>query len=187
MPHQREITAPGSLLDTRGRLRQPGWARQPWLDANLDVLSRWRAALRLKRWDYYGIWTPDLYVSATVSHVGYVGLVFCYVVDRRSGAQADHTITRVFGRGVALPRNSDSGDVHYRDGRTEMHFTLDDGGRHLRVDDPGFDAGRGLHIDAVLACPPAHESVVVCTPMQGDCFFYNRKINCMRATGSVRW
>ena len=184
---QREITTPGSLLDARGRLRSRGWARQPLLDANLEVLPRWRAALRLKRWDYYGIWTPDLYVSATVSHVGYVGLVFNYVIDRRSGQQADHTVALPLGRGVSLPRNSDSGDVHYTGRQIDSHFTLENGVRHLRVDDTAFDGGRGLHIDATLACPPAHESIVVCTPMQGDCFFYNRKINCMRATGSIRW
>lgn len=183
---QHEITTPGPLLDARGRLRQRGWARQPLLDANLDVLSAWRAAVRLKRWDYYGIWTPEWYVSATVSHVGYVGLVFCYTVDLRSGRQADHTLTLPFGRGVRLPHNSDSGDVRY-DGRIRAAFTLVDGGRHLRVDDPAFDAGRGLFIDARLSCPPAHESVVMCTPMQGDCFFYNRKLNCLPATGSIRW
>jgi hypothetical protein len=184
---QREITTHGSLLDARGRLRQPGWARQPLLDANLEVLPGWVSALRLKRWDYYGIWTPDLYVSATVSHVGYVGLVFCYVIDLRSGRQVDHTITRALGRGVTLPRNSDSGDVRYDDGRIRACFALVEGGRQLRVDDPSFDAGRGLHIDAMLGCPPAHESVVMCTPMQGGCFFYNRKINCMPVTGTIRW
>lgn len=184
---QHELTTSGTLLDARGRLRQRGWARQPRFDANLEVLSRWITATRLKRWDYYGIWTPDWYVSATVSHVGYVGLVFCYAIDLRSGHQPDHTITRPFGRGVALPRNSDSGDIHYDDGRLRFDLALSDTTRHLRVDDPSFDAGRGLQIDASLACPPTHESVVMCTPMQGDCFFYNRKINCMPATGSVRW
>src|SRR5580765_5173828 len=103
MSHQREITAPGPLLDVHGRLRQPGWARQPVLDANLDVVPAGRRALRLKQWDYYGIWTPDWYVSATVSHVGYVGLVFCYTIDRQSGQQADHTITIPLGRGIDMP------------------------------------------------------------------------------------
>lgn len=184
---QREITTPGPLLDARGRLRQPGWARQPLLDANLEVLPSWRTTLRLKRWDYYGIWTPDLYVSATVSHVGYVGLVFCYVIDLKSGQQVDHTITRPLGMGVTLPRNSDAGDIHYVGSGITVRFALTGGVRRIHVDDSSFDAGRGLHIDAALACPPAHESVVMCTPMQGGCFFYNRKINCMPATGTIRW
>jgi len=96
-------------------------------------------------------------------------------------------VTRPLGRGVALPRNSDSGDVLYEAGRMRSHFALVDGGRHLRVDDAAFDNGRGLYIDALLSCPANHESVIMCTPMQGDCFFYNRKINCMRASGTIRW
>jgi hypothetical protein len=50
---------------------------------------------------------------------------------------------------------------------------------------PGFAGGRGLTIDVVLAAPAAHESIVMCTPMGGDRFYYNRKLNGLRASGTI--
>jgi len=185
---QREIAAAGPLLDAGGALAAPGWARRPLLDANLEaaatgVLGR----LRLKRWDYYGIWTPGLFASATVAHLGYLGSVFTYVVDLASGRHVEHSIVRPFGRGVTLPRNSDAGEVRYDDGRTRLVFGVDRERRRLSVVDPDFDAGRGLAIEVALACPPRHESVVTATPFAGGGFYYNRKINAMPASGELRW
>lgn len=184
----REITETGPLLTADGRLAQAGWSRRPLRDANLECAAPgWLRALRIKRWDYYGVWTPELYASATVSHVGYVGLAFVYVVDLRSGAQAEATHVRPLGRGCELPRNSDRGDVAYDDGRMHLCFELADGVRRLRAVHAGFDRGRGLRMEVELAEPPAHESIVMCTPMGRDRFYYNRKINGLRASGTIMW
>ena len=59
---QHEIAAAGPLLEAGGALAAPGWARRPLLDANLDAAATGALGrLRLKRWDYYGIWTPRLF------------------------------------------------------------------------------------------------------------------------------
>src|SRR3972149_11954406 len=67
----REITVPGILLDERGELAQAGWARQPYLDCNLEnarsVSLRPLRALRLKRWDYYAVATPAHFFSVTLA------------------------------------------------------------------------------------------------------------------------
>ena len=185
---QRELSEVGPLLDADGRLHRPGWLRQPLLDANLEraapgVLRR----LRLKQWDYYGVWTPDLYVSATVSHVGYAGLVFFYIVDLVGGGQVDHTITLPFGRGLHLPTDSRHGETTYAAGGTRVAFRTTANVRVLDVTDPAFDGGRGLRIDVTLACPSEHESIVMATPMGGDRFYYNRKLNGLRAAGRIVW
>jgi hypothetical protein len=185
---QREIAAAGPLLEAGGALAAPGWARRPLLDANLDAAATGALGrLRLKRWDYYGIWTPRLFASVTVAHVGYLGNVFTYVVDLETGQHVEHSLVRPFGRGVALPRNSDAGDVLYDDGRTRIAFGVEPERRSLSVSDPGFDGGRGLEIEVALACPPEHESVVTATPFAGGGFYYNRKINAMPASGELRW
>lgn len=185
---QREITEPGPLLDAGGRLRTAGWARRPHLDANLEraapgLLRR----LRVKRWDYYGIWTPSLFASATLSDIGYAGLAFVYVVDLTTDRHAELTRVRPLAWGIDLPRNSDAGDIEFDDGRIALRFTVKPESRHLDVVAPRFDGGRGLRIDVDLACPADHESIVIATPMGGDRFYYNRKINCMRAEGLITW
>jgi hypothetical protein len=88
---------------------------------------------------------------------------------------------------VALPRNSDAGDILYEDGRTRLAFGVEPGRRSLSVIDHDFDGGRGLEIEAALECPPQHESVVTATPFSGGGFYYNRKINAMPASGELRW
>ena len=185
---EHEITTRGPLLADDGTLVEPGWARRPLRDANLEraapgLLRR----LRIKRWDYYGVWTPQWFASATLSHVGYLGLAFVYVVDLRDGRIVGDTRMRPFGRGMDLPRNSDSGNIAYDDGRVHLAFDLTPDARHVYAADAAFDGGRGLTIDVRLATPPSHDSIVMCTPMGGDCFFYNRKLNGLRASGTVTW
>ena len=71
---QQEITNPFPLLDESGELVQVGWARQPYLDCNLEDARFYGCrpfqALRMKRWDYYGVTTPDLFFSVTLAHLG---------------------------------------------------------------------------------------------------------------------
>jgi len=185
---QHEITTAGPLLATDGRLLERGWARRPLRDANLEcaapgLLQR----LRCKRWDYYGIWTPHWFASATLSHIGYLGLAFVYAVDLRDGRIAGDTRLRPFGHGMQLPRNSDSGDSAFDDGRLRLAFDLTSETRRVYAADAAFDDARGLSIEVELATPPTHDSIVMCTPMGGDRFFYNRKLNGLRSRGQVRW
>lgn len=185
---QREITESGALLDLRGRLRCPGWARQPLLDANLEDASLPALGrFRIKRWDYYGIWTPEIFASATLSDLGYAGLAFFYLVDLQDGRHVEYTRTIPLGRGIYLPRNSVAGDASYDDGELHVQFGAGSNGRRLDVTVPPFDSGRGLRIAIDLACPPHHESLVIATPMAGRHFYYNRKINALPARGAIAW
>jgi hypothetical protein len=185
---QREITAPGPLLDASGALAAPGWARRPLLDANLERAATGALGrLRLKRWDYYGVWTPHLFASATVAHLGYVGNVFTYLVDLESGRHVENALLRPLGAGVELARNSDAGEVRYDDGKTRAVFGVEEGRRLLSVADRRFDGGAGLEIEVTLECPGEHESVVTATPFAGGGFYYNRKLNALPASGALRW
>ena len=61
---QNELTQPGLLLNPQGQLVQVGWSRQPILDCNLEnarfYTLRFLQRYRIKRWDYYAIFTPQL-------------------------------------------------------------------------------------------------------------------------------
>ena len=142
---QRELTQPSPLLDRDGRLTQVGWSRQPLLECNLDAARFYRMRglqwLRLKRWDYYGVTTPEIYFSATLAHLGYAGTVFVYVIDFETGAMHEETLLVPLGSGIRLPRNSDSGESTYTSKAARLRFWGETGVRSVQVAWPGFNHG----------------------------------------------
>ncbi len=170
--------------------RQVGWSRQPLLDCNLEATRFYRLRalqwLRLKRWDYYGLTTPEFYFSATLAHLGYAGTVFVYVIDFATGAMHEETLLVPLGRGIRLPRNSDSGESSFAGKAAQLRFSAEGGARHVQVTWPAFNHGEGLEADVEMALPPAHESMNIVIPIPPKRFYFNRKINCMRANGWVK-
>jgi hypothetical protein len=86
---QNEITQPGPLLDAGGRLAQVGWSRKPLLDCNLENANFYTfhalQRFRIKRWDYYAVFTPRRFFSATIADLGYAGNIFVYTLDFLTG------------------------------------------------------------------------------------------------------
>jgi hypothetical protein len=185
----KEITKRGPMLDKQGNLVDYGWARQPLLDANLENVNiyalKFFQPLRIKRWQYFGITTPTHFFSFTLSHVGYLGPVFAYVLDFNTGQYYEQTLNIPFGSGIVLPRNSTSGDCSYEKGSLYLRFyTPTDNERRLEVNWPGF-GGSGLKADVKMFLREGHESVVNAFPYENRRFFYTRKVNCMPAEGAV--
>ena len=187
---QTLITKPGPLLNPDGSLAQAGWSPQPLLDCNLEAARsegtpRFWQPMRIKRWDYYGITTPTHFFSFTVSHVGYLASIFAYVLEFNTGKYTEKTLTLPFSRKVSLPRNSTEGTSTYDDGKVRLEFSVLPGKREIRVNWPNFSNGTSLKAEAAFACPPEQESMVIAIPIAGNRFYYNRKTNCMPATGWV--
>jgi hypothetical protein len=126
MPVQQEITSPSSLLNPDGRLKQVGWARAPLLDCNLEAVRFYPAPLRflqrfrVKRWDYYGITTPDRFFSVTLADLGYAGQAFVYTVDYATGRYHEETLTIPPGSSIFLPRNSTQGETLFDNGAVRL-------------------------------------------------------------------
>lgn len=187
---QRQLKGPGPLLNRDGSLADVGWARQPVLDCNLENAGfyglRFLQPLRIKRWDYYGLTTPTHFYSFTLSDLGYLQMVFAYVVDFEKQSHHEETLTLLPGAGVRLPRSSQEGDSCFESGKARLKFSAGPDARRLEVDWPGF-GGQGLHCQARLALPAHHESLVIVVPIKGKRFYYNRKINCMPVEGQVEY
>jgi len=187
---QRELTQPSPLLARDGRLGQVGWSRRPLLDCNLDATRFYRLRglqwLRLKRWDYYGVTTPEFYFSATLAHLGYAGTVFVYIIDFATGAMHEETLLVPLGSGIRLPRNSDSGESTYTGKAARLRFLAETGVRHVQVAWPGFNHGEGIEADLTMALSPTHESMNIVIPIPPRRFYFNRKVNCMPAGGWVK-
>ena len=188
---QTELNQPGKLLLPDGRLTQVGWARQPLLDCNLEA-ARFYALrpfqrFRIKRWDYYAVFTPRHFYSATIADLGYAGNIFFYTLDFETGELHEEGLVIPLGKGVELPRNSTEGDSHFENEKVNLTFRLQADQRHLSVSWPGFDKGRGIEAVITLTCPPENESMNIVIPIGRKRFYYNRKINCMPASGMVKY
>jgi hypothetical protein len=185
---QRMLKGPGPLLERDGRLADVGWARQPVLDCNLESAGFYRLRflqpLRIKRWDYYGLTTASHFYSFTLSDLGYLQMVFAYVVDFAARSHHEETLTLPPGAGVQLPRNSTAGESAFDNGKVRLLFKVEAESRVLEVDWPGFGGG-DLRARARLALPPEHDSMVIVIPIRGRRFYYNRKVNCLPAEGWV--
>ena len=115
---QKEIAQPGPLLEPTGQLAQAGWSRQPLLDCNLEA-ARFLALrplqrFRMKRWDYYAVFTPRRFLAVAIADLGYAGNVFAYTLDYQSGHLHEESLVIPLGKGVELPRNSDQGDNYFK-------------------------------------------------------------------------
>jgi hypothetical protein len=190
---QNEITRPGDLLDKDGNLAQVGWSRFPILDPNLERMAFYHKLIRplqfarTKRWDYYAVFTPQRFFSATIADLGYAGNIFVYIMDFASGDLHEEGLVIPLSRGILLPRDSTQGETSFANRKVRLSFKVSPGRRALSVSWPGFHDGRGVYADISLACPPEHESMTIVIPIPEKRFYYNRKINCMPAQGTLRY
>lgn len=192
-PGQKEIVNPGSLLDTNGRLNQAGWSPHPLLDCNLEQaefytgLKRPFQRFRMKRWDYYAVFTPRRFFSATIADLGYAGNLFVYIMDFEQRTLHEEGLVIPLGQGIVLPRNSTEGRSHFNGQGLRLDFEAGPGYRAVSVDWPKFHEGRGVSAEFRLACPDDHESMNIVIPIEGKRFYFNRKINCLPAEGWVKY
>jgi hypothetical protein len=188
---QNELTLPGPLLDGQGHLAQVGWSRQPVLECNLEnarfYALRPLQRFRIKRWDYYAVFTPQRFFSATIADLGYAGNVFVYTLDYARNELHEEGLVIPLGRGIQLPRDSTSGETRLVHRQASLRFQAEAGERRVFVDWPGYHDGRGIRADITLTCLPEHESMTITIPIGAKRFYYNRKINCLPAQGTLQY
>jgi len=188
---QTELTQPGNLLDPVGSLSQVGWSRQPLLDCNLEnarfYALRSLQRFRMKRWDYYAVFTPRRFFSATIADLGYAGNIFVYTLDFITGDLHEEGLVIPLSRGIILPRNSTAGDARFANRRASLDFRLTPTGRRILVSWPDFHSRRGIQADILLHCSPEHESMNIVIPIGKRRFYHNRKINCLPAEGVLHY
>lgn len=180
-----EVTQRHPLLDEHGRLKEAGWSRSLLQEYRREDIKakRWR----IKEWDYYLILNDHYGVAFTISDDGYIGLQSVSLLDFKKGWEHTETNLNAFPMGkLKLPTSSESGSCKYRDKRLDMEFKVMKGKRILRCDFQSFYEGKPFHCEITLHQPDM-DSMVIATPWKEKktAFYYNQKINCMRAEGSV--
>lgn len=188
---QKEIIDSGVLLDEQGKLTRIGWARHQNLDCNLENVNfyqlKFLQKFRVKRWDYYAIFTPTRFFSATIADLGYAGNIFVYTIDFSTGELHEEGIVVPLGKDIILPRNSTEGDSRYANKDLVLDFKVRGRKRNLSVSWPGFHDGLGIEAEISLLEPEHYQSMNIVIPIGSKRFYYNRKINCLPASGFIRY
>ena len=181
---QHEITTPGLLLNKEGNLREPGWARKLILNYRREDIKA--PKFRIKEWDYYIVNDGHHGVALTVADNGYMSLISASVLDFDAPREKTMSIMTAFPMGkLHMPNTSEAGDVRYCGKRVQMAFLKSQGARHLDCRFEKFSEGKALSLSLDLE-EPEMDSMVIATPFEKPgTFYYNQKINCMRASGRV--
>lgn len=186
MRENHEIVRSAPLLNASGDLAEPGWARKL-----LPVYQRKEihaSPLRIKEWDYYLITDGHVGLALTIADNGYMGLDSISFLDFDEGWEKTKSPMRLLPLGkTRLPESSECGTSEIARGDYALAFYCEgDGSRQLR-----FHMGKFLErdaIDGVLTLrQTTDESMVIATPFdKPGHFYYNQKINCMRAEGWIQ-
>ncbi len=182
--NQHEITERRPLLDERGNLTEPGYAKR--------LLPVYRRAdikanpLRVKEWDYYCVNNGRFALALTIADNSYMGLDSISLLNLEEGWEITKSPMSAFPMGkVGLPETSERGDVQSGGKKYNILFRNEGSKRVLIAQMQNFGPEGSLYAKIELTDIP-EESMVIATPFRKDKhFYYNQKINCMRASGFV--
>ena len=187
MGRNHEVTSVQPLLNEQGNLREPGWSRSlvQKYDRNLIKAPKWR----IKEWDYYLVLSDKFAGAFTISDDGYIGLQSVSLLSFENEPwEHTETVLNAFPMGkLKLPSDSSNCITEYADKRLQMKFSAEGGKRHITCHFEKFFQDKPFDCDIVLEQPDM-DSMVIATPWDKDhAFYYNQKINCMRASGYMEY
>lgn len=184
-----EVTKPRKLLNENGSLAEPGWSKSLIQQYSRQDIKA--PKFRIKEWDYYLVISPssDFGAAFTISDDGYIGLQSVTLFDFSKPWEHTQTVLNAFPMGkLALPPTSERGNTVYKSKRLNMEFRVSDGQRRIVCDYKNFYEGKTFECDITLE-QPKMDTMVIATPWREKktAFYYNQKINCMRASGTVKY
>ena len=182
-----EVKTYQPLLNPDGSLREPGWSKKLYQIYDRNAIKA--PKFRIKEWDYYLVISEknNFGVAFTISDDGYIGLQSASLLDFSKPWEHTETILNALPLGkFKLPSTSEKGDTVYHDKRLDMEFKVSEGKRHITCNFKNFLDGKTFTADITLE-QPEMDTMVIATPWKEKktAFYYNQKINCMRASGKV--
>ncbi len=184
-----EVTKVQPLLKEDGSLREPGWSKKLYQVYDRNAIKA--PKFRIKEWDYYLVLSEknNFGVAFTISDDGYIGLQSVSLLDFSKPWEHTETVLNALPMGkFKLPSTSEKGDTVYHDKRLDMEFRVSEGQRRIVCNFKNFFEGKTFSCDITLA-QPEMDTMVIATPWKEKktAFYYNQKINCMRASGKVNF
>ena len=184
---QHEITTRHPLLDEQGRLIEAGYTKGLLMDYDRKAIKA--GALRIKEWDYYLIANNDYAVALTIDDNSYMGLDGISLLDFRKPWEHTNNVMSFLTLGKRhFPASSSNGDVCNETKKYSISFRHKVDHRLLSFHMDNFMDGKPIRGEIRLE-NPQQESMVIVTPFaeKETAFYYNQKINCLPASGSVEF
>jgi hypothetical protein len=187
---QNEIKKNINLLNADGHIINEGWARFPYWKYYRSAIKA--SILRIKEWDYYAVLSEDKKygITFTISDLGYLGLsAICFLdFEKKYFKQIDTMSILPLGKTGFPPDSESAGTIKFGDKKLSVEYAMAPGKRTIRFECPDMtDAygNKGLKGEILLTQPEGIESMVIATSWKENrkAFYYNRKINCMPASG----
>lgn len=183
---QREITRWTDLLDKKGALASPGFARKMLFNYNREnIRSR---PFALKEWDFYQIQHGSYVAHLTIGHVTYAGNVAADIINMETGEKAGFNVLFPFPmRSMPMDRNPEKPhELHISKRDYDACYTVTDTARRLTMHSTGGKYG-AVDIDITLNNNPDNEKMVIATPFHGNPnqFYLNYKENYWGGSGSM--
>ncbi len=182
-----EVTTVQPLLKEDGSLREAGWSKN--LVQIYDRNQIKAPKFRIKEWDYYLVLNEEFAGAFTISDDGYIGLQSVSLLNFKEGWEHTETILNPFPMGkYKLPSTSEIGNTIYKDKRLHMRFLVKKGERRIQCKFKNFYQGKEFSCDIRLE-QPKMDTMVIATPWKEKktAFYYNQKINCMPASGTMTY
>ena len=184
--NQHEITERRPLLDASGNLTEPGYAKTLLpIYRRSDIKA---GKMRIKEWDYYCVNNGHFALALTIADNSYMGLDSISLLNLDEGWEITKSPMRAFTNGkIGLPESSEHGDVSSSGKHYSILLKNEGDKRVLIAQMKNFGPEGSLYAKVTLSDIPP-ESMVIATPFDKDKHFYfNQKINCMRAEGTVTY
>lgn len=181
----REVTKKQRLLNQDGSLREPGWSKD--LVQTYDRKAIRAPKFSIKEWDYYLVLNDSFGCAITLSDNGYFGLQSITFLDFKAPREHTKTVLNLFPMGkFKLSPTSKKGNAFYKDKNLDIKYIISEGQRHITCECKKFLNGKSFKCDITLHQPPM-DTMVIATPWleKKTAFYYNQKINCMRASGTM--
>lgn len=182
---QHEIVKRHPLLDSNGHLIEVGYAKSLILDYRREDIKA--PKMRIKEWDYYLIYNDDFGVALTVDDNSYMALDSISLLDFKNKWEHTNSPMKFFTNGNRnFPSSSLSGDVKGEGKGYKIEFIKEANKRILNFEMDNFLDNKPIKGSIELE-DNNEESMVIVTPYKESKvhFYYNQKINCMRASGKV--
>ena len=184
-----EVVKSHNLLDENGHLIEPGWSKSLIQKYDRNMIKKRKT--RIKEWDYYYIMSNSnkFCLCLTISDLGYLGMYSVSFVDLENAVEHTQSELTAFPLGKTnLPSTSAKGDVAFKNKNLDISFAHSGSSRLIKMNYETFDNKQGISCDIKLTDEP-QDSMVIATPWAEDkkAFYYNQKINCMRASGTVTY
>ena len=177
---EKKLQQPVNLCREDGTLNPEsiGWARTPIHTCNLK--GAWP---RKKKWNYWCIMNSECLFSATISNIDYVGMVFIYYLDFKTGDFIEKTIMSPFGKGCHMPPVVDA-TVKFTNASLELSMISQKSGTHILCKTDDFN-GKSLDVDLKVFFPEGHDTLNVVIPWSKKKFQFTSKQECLPVEGSM--